>query len=135
MMEPTEAIKLSKQEALSIFCFLEVGYSSVLEEKMKQVKNNPNAQKVYDIKLLVYIVSVLKCYKSVRISEIVQDALSLIINDLYVRKSVYEVDELKFLFRFVFQFRNVKNKKEMPNIIDNEYVAAFQKQYRGFVFG
>ncbi len=133
-METSESIKLSKQEALSIFCFLELGYSSVLDEKIKQVRLNPSQQKVFDLKMLVAVVSVWKHYQSTKIREITQDALFLIINDLYVSKSVFYIKNLKFLFRFVFQFRNVKNKKEIPNIIDSEYVAAFQKQYRGFVF-
>ena len=41
MIESKDARNLSKQEALSIFCFLELEYSRVLEEKLDIVKRKP----------------------------------------------------------------------------------------------
>ena len=131
-MKPTEAIKLSKREALSIFCFLEIGYSSVLEQKLEIVKLSKDYTLITEIKYLLLVIRIWKSYKSEKIRDIAQDTMELFIKDIYQDQNRREsMTDLKFMIPFVFSFRNVRSQKAMKLIKHSEnYVRTFQQQFQ-----
>lgn len=128
-METTEAIKLSKREALSIFCFLEISYSSVLEKKLEIVKQSKDYSLLPDIKYLLLVVRIWKSYKSEKIRNVAQDTMEMFIKDIYRDENRrLSINDLKFMIPFVFSFRNVRSKKAMRQTNHTEnYVRFFQK--------
>ena len=134
-MEQSEAIKLSKREALSIFCFLEIGYSNVLEQKHEIVKKSPEYSLISEIKCLLLVVNIWKRYKSEKIRNIVQDIMELFIKDIYNDENKrISINDLKFMIPFIFSFRNVRSKKAMKQIKHNEdYVKYFQNNFQSLV--
>jgi hypothetical protein len=131
-MEPTEAIKLSKREALSIFCFLEIGYSSVLEQKLEIVKNTRDYSLLPELKYLFLVLKIWKCYKSEKIRDIAQDTMELFIKDIYRDENRrLSMTDLKFMIPFVFSFRNVRSQKAMKQTNHSEnYVRYFQQKFQ-----
>jgi len=135
-MNATADIKLSKREALSVFCFLELSYSSVLEQKLEIVKQSKDYSLLPDIKYLLLVVRIWKRYKSEKIRDIAQDTIELFLKDIYrdENRKLSMVD-LKFMIPFVFSFRNVRSQKEMKQIKHSEdYVRSFQKHFQALVY-
>ncbi len=135
-MEASAAMRLSKQEALSIFCFLEIGYSQVLEQKLEIVKLNRNDNLLTEMKRLLLVVRIWKTYKSDKIRNIVQDTTELFIKDIYQDENrKLSINDLTFMIPFVFSFRHVSSKQELRQIKHNEsYMKCFRKSY-GEVMG
>ena len=131
-METAEAIKLSKREALSVFCFLELSYSSVLEQKLELVKSSGDYSLLSELKYLFLVVNIWKSYKSEKIRDIAQDTMELFINDIYRDENRrLSMNDLKFMIPFVFSFRNVRSQKAMKLIKHSEnYVRSFQECFQ-----
>jgi hypothetical protein len=131
-MEASEAMRLSKQEALSIFSFLEIGYSQVLEQKFEIVKLNRSDNLLTEMKRLLLVVRIWKTYKSDKIRNIVQDTTELFIKDIYQDENrKLSINDLTFMIPFVFSFRHVHSKKQLRQIKHNEsYMKCFRKSYR-----
>lgn len=131
-METSESIKLSKQEALSIFCFLELDYSSVLEQKLDLVKNSRDYNLLPEIKYLLLVVQIWKNYKSEKIRNFIQDIVELFINQIYKDENkILSITDLKFMTPFIFSFRNARSKKIVKQTAHNEeYVKYFQRNFQ-----
>jgi hypothetical protein len=131
-MESTEAIKLSKQEALSIFCFLELSYISVLGHKLDLVKNSRDYSLLPEIKYLLLVVRIWKNYKSEKIRIFIQDIVELYINQIYKDENrMLMMTDLKFMIPFIFSFRNARSKKMVKQTAHNEeYVKLFQRNFQ-----
>ena len=131
-METSESIKLSKQEALSIFCFLELGYSNVLEQKLDLVKNSRDYNLLPEIKYLLLVVRIWKSYRSVKIRIFIQDIMELFINQIYKDENrMLLMTDLRFMIPFIFSFRNARSHKAVKQTAHNEeYVKHFQRNFQ-----
>ncbi|MDO9153558.1 MAG: hypothetical protein Q7U47_07625 [Paludibacter sp.] len=131
-METKEAIKLSKQEALSIFCFLEISYSNVLEQKLEIIKNSRECSLLPDIKNLLLVVKIWKNYKSEKIRDIVQYTMELFIKAIYQSENRrLSMNNLKFILPLVFSFRKVRSQKAMKHTAHNEdYLRYFRNNFK-----
>ena len=128
-------MSLSKQEALSIFSFLEIGYFRVLEQKLEIVKQSRSDNLLSEMKRLLLVVKIWKSYKSDKIRNIVQDTTELFIKDIYQDENRrLSIHDLTFLIPFVFSFRHVSSKQELRQIKHSEsYMKYFRKSYREVV--
>lgn len=133
-MEGSESIKLSKQEALSIFCFLELDYSGVLEQKLEILKKSKDYSLLTEMKCLILVVQIWKSYKSENIRIFIQDIVKLFINQIYKDENrMLLMTDLKFMIPFIFSFRNASSKKMVKQTTHNEeYVKLFQKNFQAF---
>ena len=131
-MEAKEAMRLTKQEALSLFCFLEINYSSVLENKLAILIGHPDSELLLEMKRMFLIITILKSYKSIRVRDAIQDTTALFIRDFYRdEQGRISVNDFGFLIRFLFRFRNVRLKNEILKLKHNEaFVVYFKKCYQ-----
>jgi hypothetical protein len=131
-MEVRESMRLTKQEALSLFSYLEIEYTSVLNDKMQILKENPDTVLLNEMKRMVLVIKIYDHYKSPKVRDTIQDITALFIRDFYRDENRrISIRELSFLIQFIFSFRNVRVKKEIPLLKHNtSFLSYFKHCYR-----
>lgn len=130
-MEASVAMRLTKQEALSLFSYLEIGHKRVLLDKLELLKKNPDAVKLKEMKRMMLLISIWENYKSEKVRDKIMDLNALFIRDFY-SEAIQRISiiELSFLVHLSFSYRNIKTKNAIRHLQhDEKFMRYFRECY------
>ena len=121
-------MELTKEEALSLFCFAEINPVLVLRDKYSEMTDANHAEYYRDLRKMTLLSRIYLSYRSSETRYIVQAICSRAITEIYTAQNIATIPciKLMFLFRTVMRYRNLTDYKSIKNVPINldetEYV-------------
>lgn len=128
-MNELNSIQLTKNEALSLFCFRGLNPASLIREKQELLNTENHQSMFYDLRSMLLIVNILLNFKSEEVRYFIQDLCGLFINDIYKNNTeTLSIKDVQFLIPILFKYHNTHDYRKINDIeLDKFLVESVRK--------
>lgn len=128
-MKEQHSIQLTKDEAISLFCFSGYDPSSLLHEKKSLLNSENHEYFMYDLWTMILIIKIFLNYKSEDVRYFVQSLCCNFIDNIYKNSTTtVSVKDFKFLIRVILKYRNLTDYKQIDDVeLDKSLVESIRQ--------
>ena len=124
-----QKVTITKNEALSLFCFQKINPISVLREKQNLLTNENHELVITDLRGMALIVKILANYKSEEVRYIIQNLYAQFFNEIYKDENrVLPFCNFIFMISVLFRYRNIKDYRLIRTItFENKFIETVKE--------